>query len=241
MYLNNFQINDRLKLLDLAYKYNCTHLSSMFSMIDYMKFISMFIDTLNSNNRILYIDKVYGSYVYDYLFNLNNNSNILNINTNKIISNSMGFNHTLGIVAGRAIVNKNNTFIINSGDSCLNNGNLFEALTFIGSNKLNNIILLIDNNNSGATGDLKFSINSKDYFNSLNWNCIFINGHYSISQFYKELDTFPNYTLPTVILFKTIKGYGISNHSHSINLNIDNNYNNYKDELKKQLYDLYER
>lgn len=100
------------------------------------------------------------------------------------------------------------------GDGCLEEGISQEAITFAGLNKLNRLILLYDANDVTLDGPLAQSDANdvKMRFEAVNWNVIYVKDgndlkeiHAAISRAKKETEK------PTLIIFKTIIGYGSKN------------------------------
>lgn len=100
------------------------------------------------------------------------------------------------------------------GDGCLEEGISQEAITFAGLNKLNKLILLYDSNDITLDGPLSQSddTNVIQRFKAAKWNVIFVKDgnnlkdiHSAISKAKKSEDK------PTLIIFKTIIGYGSKN------------------------------
>jgi transketolase len=130
------------------------------------------------------------------------------------ISASTGsLGHGLGLAAGMAIAEINTTkkiFVLIS-DGELQEGSVWETILFISSRRLNNIVLLVDNNNlqsSTKTTDTHptlYPIDKK--FTSFGWNVANCNGHNSL-EIEKKLNL--NSKKPFALVARTIKGYPIS-------------------------------
>ncbi len=122
--------------------------------------------------------------------------------------------HGLAISAGMALStrNKNNKYYVLMSDGELHEGSIWEAALLIGSLKLKNITLIIDNN------DLQSSTKSTDThpslypigekFKSFGWSTVDCNGN-SSSEIFKAI-TKDNNNKPKAIIAKTIKGFPIS-------------------------------
>uniref|UniRef100_A0A8D8WUK9 Transketolase n=2 Tax=Cacopsylla melanoneura TaxID=428564 RepID=A0A8D8WUK9_9HEMI len=102
------------------------------------------------------------------------------------------------------------------GDGCLMEGISHEVCSLAGTLKLNKIIAFYDDNNISIDGNVKewFNENVAKRFKSYNWNVIEnINGHNNneikkaIKKAHKSIDK------PTLIICKTIIGYGSPNKS----------------------------
>ena len=120
--------------------------------------------------------------------------------------------HGIGIALGIAYAQrlkkqKSNTFVL-VGDGELNEGTAWESLMVANHHKLNNFVVIVDQNHSS---DRAIDLGSlKNKFEAFGFSVQEINGHNL-----KEIEKI--YTLnsevmatPTAFIAKTIKGYGIS-------------------------------
>jgi transketolase len=97
------------------------------------------------------------------------------------------------------------------GDGCLMEGLSYEAASIAGHLRLNNLIVLFDDNGVTIDGSTSLAI-SEDHlqkFQSLGWNTIEINGH-NFDQIDQALKQAQNSDKPFFIACKTIIGYGTS-------------------------------
>jgi len=111
------------------------------------------------------------------------------------------------------------------GDGELQEGQIWEAAMYIGSNKLTNIITIIDGNkfqNDGLINDNFKHFNMKKKWDSFGFKFVEVNGH-SCKDLNKQFSIAMNTKnkKPTVIYCNTIKGKGVSfmennNKYHSI-------------------------
>ena len=100
------------------------------------------------------------------------------------------------------------------GDGCLEEGISQEAISFAGLNKLNKLILLYDANDVTLDGPLAQSdVNDvKMRFESARWNVITVKDGNNITQIRNALaKAKKEEERPTLIIFKTIIGYGSKN------------------------------
>ena len=100
------------------------------------------------------------------------------------------------------------------GDGCLEEGISQEAISFAGLNKLNKLILLYDANDVTLDGPLAQSdVNDvKMRFESAKWNVITVKDGNNITQIRNALaKAKKEEERPTLIIFKTIIGYGSKN------------------------------
>lgn len=104
------------------------------------------------------------------------------------------------------------TFVM-LGDGELAEGSVWEAADFAGCNKLNNLIALIDCNSLGQSG---LAVNEHDVekiarkFKAFGWHTIVIDGHNMASIVDALAEAKNSSLIPTVIVAKTHKGYGIA-------------------------------
>jgi len=160
----------------------------------------------------------------------------------------------------------NNIYVM-CGDGCLMEGVSYEAASLAGHLGLNNLVLLYDDNGITIDGktDITFTEDTRSRFIALNWNVLeVVNGDTDINDIHEKLMTAKQSTdKPTIIFIKTTIGYGsISAGKSSVHgaplgqINtqtlkelfgfdktqsffVDEDVQNYFDELKKQKALLY--
>jgi transketolase len=97
------------------------------------------------------------------------------------------------------------------GDSELAEGSVWEAAEVASYYKLNNLIALVDCNRLGQTGETIHGYHLERYaakFEAFGWAALCIDGH-NINQIVGAIDKALQSSMPSVLLAKTIKGYGI--------------------------------
>ncbi len=122
--------------------------------------------------------------------------------------------HGLGLAAGMAFAEKlsKKTIYVLMSDGELHEGSVWESALFISSNKLNNIVIIIDNNNLQSstkatdTHPTLYPIEKK--FKSFGWDSILCNGH-SSKEIYNKIKN-RDKSKPFALIAKTIKGFPIS-------------------------------
>ena len=117
-----------------------------------------------------------------------------------------------GIAYGlRMDAKKNHTYVV-MGDGEHNEGIIWEAMMWIGKNKLSNLTAIIDRNNiqiDGMTEDVMPLDNLRAKYEAFNWHVLEIDGH-NIRQFIEAVDEAKAiYEKPTVIIAHTIPGKGV--------------------------------
>lgn len=133
----------------------------------------------------------------------------------EISTGSLG--HGFSVAAGFALANKidNNNSLVYClvGDEELNEGTNWEAAQIATHHKLDNLVLIIDNNKlmiSGFAKDILDSLSFEEKFRAFGWNTINTEGHnFSTMDKAFHKTTIKN-GKPTVIIAETVKGKGIS-------------------------------
>ena len=114
--------------------------------------------------------------------------------------------NALGIAIGRALASNRHTYCI-INDAELQDGRIWELAARAGTQKINNITLIIDRNNLHAEGFMNIEpVRAK--LEAFNWNVIEVDGHNieHIGQVLQESNTHK----PTAIIAHTIPGKGVS-------------------------------
>ncbi len=98
-------------------------------------------------------------------------------------------------------------------DGDLMEGISYEALSFAGAQKLNNLVILYDDNNMSIDGTLEktFNENIEKRFDSIGFDVITVKDGANLKQIDKALNKAHKSTKPVIIIFKTILGNGSYN------------------------------
>ena len=99
------------------------------------------------------------------------------------------------------------------GDGEIEEGQVWEAAMFAGHRKLDNLVVIVDNNDlqiDGSVADVCSPYPIANKFEAFNFHVITINGHDfdDIRKAFKEARTVKG--MPTAIIAKTVKGKGVS-------------------------------
>lgn len=129
-----------------------------------------------------------------------------------IVASTGSLGHGLGIGAGIAIAEPKKDIFIVLSDGELMEGSVWENILFISSNRINNIIIIIDNNDlqsatrASDTHPELYPIKSKIL--SFGWDVKECNGHNQI-EIIKKINQ-RNKKKPFALIAKTVKGNSIS-------------------------------
>lgn len=99
------------------------------------------------------------------------------------------------------------------GDGEIQEGQIWEAAMFAGHRKLDNLVVIVDNNNLQIDGTIEevcspYPIDKK--FEAFNFNVINVDGH-NFDEIKKAFESAKNTSgMPTAIIAKTVKGKGVS-------------------------------
>ena len=130
------------------------------------------------------------------------------------ISNGVGMALALKKLAAEYKLKRVPKVYVFCGDGCLMEGISQEAISLAGHLKIDNLVLIYDNNKISIDGstDLAFSDNTNLRFKSVNWNVFSGNGHNhkNIKELFQKTQ---NTTKPSLLNFKTIIGFGSPNKS----------------------------
>lgn len=131
----------------------------------------------------------------------------------------------LGVACGVSIALKrlNHRFstVVLMGDGELNEGSVWEAIMFAGEHKLNNLILIIDNNKISMLDYCKNIIDLEPLhkkFEAFNWDVYHVDGHseFQICNTLNDIVKFNISNQPKVLIANTIKGHNTSLENDSL-------------------------
>lgn len=126
---------------------------------------------------------------------------------------SLGHGLSIGIGMSLAIKHQNlpaKVFCL-IGDGECQEGSIWEGINFAGHHKINNLILILDNNNLQIMGhgtDILNSLPFEEKFKGFGWDVKKVNGH-DISALSKVLQP-ETLTKPLAVIASTTKGDGVS-------------------------------
>jgi len=132
------------------------------------------------------------------------------------INGSLG--HGLGVACGIALALKRKkrkeTVFVLMGDGELNEGSVWEAVMFAGMHKLDNLVLIIDNNKVCMLDFCKNIIDLSPLdkkFEVFNWDVKEADGH-NVEELYNALWSFKRSVceMPKALIADTVKGKGVS-------------------------------
>lgn len=126
--------------------------------------------------------------------------------------------HGLGVACGIALALKRKkakemVFVL-LGDGELYEGSVWEAIMFAGEHKLDNLILILDNNRVCMLDYCKNILDLEPHeekFKAFKWDVVTVDGH-DVNQLYDSLVTLreEKNTKPKILIANTIKGKGVS-------------------------------
>jgi len=132
------------------------------------------------------------------------------------INGSLG--HGLGVACGIALALKRKkrkeiVFVL-MGDGELNEGSVWEAIMFAGMHKIDNLVLIVDNNKACMLDFCKNIIDLSPLdkkFKVFKWDVLIADGH-NLEELYKALQSFKEIAggMPKVLIANTVKGKGVS-------------------------------
>jgi transketolase len=132
---------------------------------------------------------------------------------NEILASTGSLGHGLSFSVGKAmgykLQKKDNKVFCLVGDGECNEGSIWEAAILASNLNLNNLVCLVDFNDSQIRSQRLLNIDEK--FKAFNWEVLKCSGHdhHAISSCFSSIINNKNNKMPICIVFDTIKGYGI--------------------------------
>jgi len=123
-----------------------------------------------------------------------------------------GFSVAVGLALANRLNRNSSKVYCLIGDGECNEGAVWEAAMVAAHHKLNNLVLILDDNKlliSGFAKDILDPLSFKEKFHSFGWNTIEIDGH-DFAQIMNAFKKVNRNQKPTVIIANTIKGKGVS-------------------------------
>lgn len=230
----------RIEILQMIVAAKGTHIGSAFSIIDIVAFLYTQILTFDSKNpndskrdkfvlskghgcAALYVVLAHFGFFPKHLLKsyctedsiLGGHPDSEGIPGVETSTGSLG--HGFSVAVGFALANKINKSMSKVyclvGDGECNEGAIWEATMVAAHHKLDNLVLIVDDNKlmiSGFTKDILDPFSFSEKFNAFGWNTIEIDGH----NFTEMIDVFAKVPIkngkPTAIIANTVKGKGVS-------------------------------
>ena len=224
--------------LEMVHNSNASHIGSALSMVDILAVLYNDILKFNSNNSkwegrdklilskghscvALYavlglknffdieLLKTYGKNGSDFMNHISHKVPGVEFSTGSL---GHGLPYAVGIALGNKLKKIDSKVYVILGDGEVAEGSNWEALLFASHNKLDNLVVIIDNNNlqSLTTVDETLSLEPYDKkFLSFGCNVVKVDGH-DHEQLNKVFSFNNPYLKPNVVIAKTIKGKGVS-------------------------------
>lgn len=162
-----------------------------------------------------------GFFTEEWLLTLNNNGTRLPSHPDRNLtpgvdmttgSLGQGISAATGIALGNKIAGRDNTTYVIVGDGELNEGQVWEAIQMASHNKLDHLIIFVDDNKMQLDGPTKDISEPHDYvqkFESFGCYSERIDGHsiQAIDEAIQRAQSHKN--KPSVIVLDTVKGYGV--------------------------------
>jgi len=124
-----------------------------------------------------------------------------------------GFSVACGMALSAKLQGKSNRVYTLCGDGEIQEGQIWEAAMFAGFRKLDNLVVIVDNNGlqiDGKIEDVCSPYPIADKFKAFNFNVVEIDGH-NFDEIRAAFENAKNTKgMPTAIIAKTVKGKGVS-------------------------------
>jgi len=219
----------RKKLLDLSLKVSALHIGGSFSSLEILDCINNILHK-NSKKYKFILSKGHVAVMFYIILESKkviSNKELMNYCSKKgslgvhpmrgspgieVSSGSLG--HGLGIAGGMALANKtlDKTFYVLISDGELQEGSTWESIITIGSLKLKNLVLVVDNNNLQSLEKMSESHPNLypigDKFKNFGWETKTCDGH-NIKEIFSKIKNRKG-DKPFALIAKTQKGFPIS-------------------------------
>jgi transketolase len=124
-----------------------------------------------------------------------------------------GASTSIGVALGHKYAGKDNWTYLIVGDGECQEGQVWEAVSFAGARKVDNLIAFVDNNKQqldGFTADIHEMFDFKAKFESFGWHAVDVKGN-DVAQIHEAIEA-AKLTVgrPSVIILDTVKGEGVS-------------------------------
>jgi len=116
-----------------------------------------------------------------------------------------GMPMSVGVALGKKIAGLSGTVICLVGDGETHEGTIWEAAHFAANHSLNNLVVIVDRNESSLQLLPKDDLLAK--FKAFGWQCLAVDGHQPL-QISEAISQSIGQSNPTAIIAKTIKGRG---------------------------------
>ena len=199
------------ELLKYSFENNLAHIPSALSMLDY---ISVVFNYIKKSDNII-IGKPFGAQTYylvwkqlGWLKDIQNlHMGVKHDEIEFVLYSEETIGNALGVAAGVSLASDKKTYV-NISDAALQMGNTLEAIQFIGQHNLD-VLVTVDYNGSQVTGNTKDIIDVTaviDFFKNNSFKTYITDGH-DKDKIHAVLKEVIDFKEPTVIFFKTKKGY----------------------------------
>ena len=156
-----------------------------------------------------------------------------------------GISAAVGMALSAKLSNESYRVYTLLGDGEIQEGQVWEAAMFAGARKLDNLVVIVDNNGlqiDGTIDEVNSAYPIAEKFAAFKWNTIEIDGH-DFDAIKKAVDDAKACKgMPTAVIMKTVKGKGVSYMENVVNWHgaapNEELYNKAMDELKSALAEL---
>tara|TARA_B100001250_G_C19813846_1_gene797159 strand:+ start:873 stop:1670 length:798 start_codon:yes stop_codon:yes gene_type:complete len=220
----------RKRILEISRKVSAIHLGGSFSCTEIMEVIFNYFLKSKKEKECFVMSKGHSSIIQYIILEEKNilkkkqvemyckKGGILGVHPDRgnpgINASTGSLGHGLGMVAGLALAEKRNRNTIYSvlSDGELQEGSTWEAIMLIPALKLNNVVVVVDNNNlqsfekTSVSHPGLYPIEKK--FREFGWDSQKCDGH-NAKEIYEKIK-YRDKSKPYALIAKTIKGYPVS-------------------------------